>query len=70
MAKLTNYKTGETLEGHISEGLAGALQDAAGESEEGAVLAYRDERGTWQYVHPTRDEVDPRYEVLTVFCDA
>jgi hypothetical protein len=66
---LTNYQTGEDLEGDVSERLANALNDAASNSETGAVYAYRDDAGVWQYVSPMDREDEERRgrAVLAVF---
>lgn len=52
---LTNYQTGEALQGKVSDELAGALADAASESAEGTCVA-RLVDGVWEYVRPSARE--------------
>jgi hypothetical protein len=63
-----SYVTGETLEGTASEGLAEA---SAAEGPVGAVDAYRDDEGVWQYVREDRaaDERARGRRVCTVYVE-
>lgn len=62
-----NYDTGSELDGAPSAELVSASESVA---DTGAVPAYRDEHGVWQYVRP--DEVEHcrrnlRLDVITVY---
>lgn len=65
---IRNYVTGSSVEGTASEELE---TRSAAEEPTGAVPAYRDEAGVWQYVQPSL--VDHMrglgHDVITVYVD-
>ena len=67
MSIVRNYDTGSTLPGTASETLA---RESAAAEPTGAVPAYRDAAGVWQYVAPSDIERHVRHlgeTVLTVY---
>jgi len=69
MPTVYNYDISEILDGEPSEDLIAASQDA---EPTGAVPAFRDEDGIWQYVEPSRRDFYERHlhhEIITVYVE-
>lgn len=67
--RVCNYQTGETLPGTASDELVAASE---AEGSTGAVPAYRDADGVWQYVAPSQVDhyrTQLREEVVTVYIE-
>ncbi len=68
MANVMDYQTGAKLDGEASEELAERSAEAG---DTGAVAAYRDNDGVWQYVREYEVESSRRrgHDVRTVWVD-
>lgn len=66
--RVTDYDTGSRVHGTASAEL---VEQSEAASPTGAVPAYRDDAGVWQYVQPSQVEQTRRlgYEVQTVFVE-
>lgn len=51
--RVMDYDSGDTLDGDVSDELR---DESAAADPTGAVPAYRDDAGTWQYVAPSQVE--------------
>ena len=67
--RVMNYQTGDSLTGRPSAELI--AESEAESSGTGAVPAYRDESGVWQYVEPSDEDRMSRlgHDVITVWTE-